>query len=71
MLLSFSRQASLRHSKKISKLSIDSITDLPLEKKTVWNYDNSQFGSNLSFQTRAANCTPFRHCVPQKILYPI
>ena len=33
MLLSFSRQASLRHSKKISKLSIDSITDLPLEKK--------------------------------------
>ncbi|CAF1625056.1 unnamed protein product [Rotaria sp. Silwood1] len=62
--------ASLRHSKKILKLSIDSITDLPLPK-AVWNYDSSQFGSNLSFQSAIRIVDRFiHHPIMKKLFVP-
>ncbi|CAF0987709.1 unnamed protein product [Rotaria sp. Silwood1] len=62
--------ASLCHSKKILKLSIDSITDLPLPK-AVWNYDSSQFSSNLSFQSAIRIVDRFiHHPIMKKLFVP-
>ncbi|CAF4043575.1 unnamed protein product, partial [Rotaria sordida] len=62
--------ASLRHSKKILKLSIDSITDLP-EPNTIWIYDSNELDSNLSFQSAIRIVDRFiHHPIMQKLFVP-
>ncbi len=68
--LQFSLQANVRRDNKHLKLSIDSITDLPVPV-SLWIYDDNQFGSNLPFQCAIRIVDRFiHHPITQKLFIP-